>query len=442
MAGPFKAFEGEAITPGVSFNVDGNTGFRRSAPNETRWVGGGQDRVTVDANGKMTLLNGIDVTGSVDLSNVLAPHALRTIGQSVMTLRHEENDTSEHELATYESGSGSGAHGSLRVVGGGANDVATMRFYVNNIKVFEWTSQLFSVATDLRVGSVGALLDADGFIDFVEMSAPASPATNIGRFYCRDVSGVSKMFYKDSVGTERGLNSPVDRQVFTSSGIWTKPSADQTTVLIEGWGGGGGGDGTGGGGGGGAYSRRVMAIASLSASVSVAIGAGGGVGVAGGGSSFGSYFNAFGGGTTSGTGAGGGGGPRSVGANGSGPGGAGGLPRGMLGSAGWGEAVLNDDGNSNPFGGGAGGDNAVGTAHLGGAAIWGGGGGGSNGSGGGTGGSSIYGGGGGGGTSGGAGGTSIFGGNGGNDGASGSIPAGGGGTNGGGARGEIRVTCW
>ena len=42
MSGQFKAQNGSVSAPGISFDADTNTGFRRSADNETRWVGGGR----------------------------------------------------------------------------------------------------------------------------------------------------------------------------------------------------------------------------------------------------------------------------------------------------------------------------------------------------------------------------------------------------------------
>ena len=87
----------------------------------------------------------------------------------------------------------------------------------------------------------------------------------------------------------------VDVQVFTASGIWTKP-AGARTVYVQVWGGGGGGaydhssyfDVEGGGGGG--YGEATWAASALPNSVVVTIGAGGGVsgwnGTDGGDSSF------------------------------------------------------------------------------------------------------------------------------------------------------------
>lgn len=153
----------------------------------------------------------------------------------------------------------------------------------------------------------------------------------------------------------------LDRQNFTSSGTWTKPSGGgaNAMALIECWGGGasgggsggGGGLGYGGGGGGGGYTYRMMPLASIGATETVTIGAGGvlsgtATGTTGGTTSFGSWMSAPGGSgggwaATAGTASGGGGGSYDF------PGGGGGSTTGASGNNG---AFSNHGG-----GGGAGG---------------------------------------------------------------------------------------
>jgi hypothetical protein len=476
MTGQFKAAVTLTGAPGISWADDANTGFRRSNVDTMAWVAGGQDRATMDSDGKLRFSGGLDVAGTFSHTTGFGPQTLSGIDAARLTLRNSSNDTDEHELATYASGSGTGAKGSLRMVGGGANDVATMRFYVNDVLAFQWTGSLFTHNVDTLFGASGIRGDTDGFLDFPELSAaPSSPASNVARVYSRDNgSGSTRLYYKDNSGNELDLQPPLDRQVFTSSSTWTKPTQGQTTALIETWGGGGsGGHGQSnfgaGGGGGGAYSRRVIAIASLSASVAVTVASGGAsrtssnqTGAVGGNTSFGAYLAAFGGGGGepsdggggSASGGGGGGGLTSAGSTGSvSVGGAGGGPLGNLGSDQWGEGstVIRFVG-ANPFGG-AGGDI---TDTSGGVGFFGGGGGGrgrdddtAT-----SGGASIFGGGGGGGSTDdvtqGSGGVSIAAGNGGagaTTGTAGAAPAGGGGgstsgNSGAGARGEVRVTCW
>jgi hypothetical protein len=47
----------------------------------------------------------------------------------------------------------------------------------------------------------------DGYSDYTEISAPATPGANVARLYAKDVSGVTGLFYKDSAGTERDLST-------------------------------------------------------------------------------------------------------------------------------------------------------------------------------------------------------------------------------------------
>jgi hypothetical protein len=475
MTGQFKPISGTAPSPGISWVVDPNTGFRLVGADEMTWVAGAQDRATMDANGKLTLRNGLEVTGSVNLSSVLKPQLLFGNGQTLLTLGREENDTSEHRIMSYQSGSGSGVDGSLRIVGTGSNAVSTARYYVDTVKVLGFSSTL--TATDADVQTGGVELRVGGNIRFTAPSAiPSVPAVNVARLF----SFVNGVFYRDSAGITSQIDTPaVERQIFTANGTWNKPVDGQTTVLIEMWGGGGGGgggtssDGGGSGGGGGAYSRRVMSIASVSAAVSVAVGGAGigsgnanRLGTAGGDSSFGTYLSAYGGG-------GGSAGFNDVSHGGGGGGGLlsagdtqpyntplstvrGGLPRGDLGNTEWGGTggTFGTDRNSNPFGGGAGPVTSTSTR----AGLWGGAGGGTGGNFDAIGSDAVYGGAGGGGIDDAgatrAGGSSVYGGNGGAsgvNGVAGGVPGGGGGacgstplagTGGDGGRGEVRITCW
>lgn len=491
MTGQFQGGEGEVTEPEISFAVDLNSGFHREANNELHWIGGAIVRAKFGPTGLCTFLNGIDVTGSVNISSVLGVQALTATGAAPMTLRREENDTSEHEMVSFEAGSGAGAKGSLRVVGSASNNVSMIRYYVNSAKVFELSQQLLAFAGDMQVGTQGIRASSTGYVDFAEMTAaPTAPAGGVARLYAKDVGGLTDLFYKTDAG-EANFGSDLDQQIFTASGTWTKPTRGEF-AMIEVWGGGGSGSkinhtGTatsstiagGAGGGGGGYVRKLMSLASLSSSVAVVVGAGGvsqtstqSAGNDGGDSSFGAYAQAFGGaGAGTSASAGGGGGLTSAGeqgnsdnaGNGGGPSAEAFPPDGAtsqpaLGSLAWGfggQKVLKIENNANPFGGGAGT-----TAGLEGAVFGGGGGGvgGESSTDGTVGGYSLFGGAGGGGSSGtggaGAGGTSFMGGGAGGaggvtsgNGTDGTAPGGGGGgcrlgNSGAGARGEVRITVW
>ena len=93
MSGQFKADDGSVSAPGISFDADTNTGFRRSADNETRWVGGGQDRAVMDANGKLKLNGALAVAGEFSAtSGKFNPQILAGTGAAKLSLRRREND--------------------------------------------------------------------------------------------------------------------------------------------------------------------------------------------------------------------------------------------------------------------------------------------------------------------------------------------------------------
>ena len=285
-----------------------------------------------------------------------------------------------------------------------------------------------AVTLALNGGAAVAVLDATG-------TALTTGALASGRRDLIEYIGGSYRVLSAAAGV--GAGGPV-KEVFTSSGTWTKPSgyADDHPVLVRAWGAGGGGaryssPGDAAGGGGGGYIEYTFRMADLPSSVTVTIGAAGagrtgsnGNGTAGGNSTFGALLTAYGGGG-------------GVGDFGGGVGGAGG---GSAAAGGTGSAT------GGSVGGGAGGAGAAGGDA---GTIWGGGGGGDGGF---AGGNAVWGGagGGGGGSSAVSGGISVFGGNGGAGGdaspvpTAGQAPGGGGGggfgVNGAnGARGQIEV---
>jgi hypothetical protein len=184
------------------------------------------------------------------------------------------------------------------------------------------------------------------------------------------------------------------KDVFTTSGTWTKPGTG-TVALVTIWGGGGGGgkdlNDRAGGGGGGACTQVLYQLSDLPSSVTITIGAGGagqsgstGTGGVGGTTTFGALLSAFGGGggggsTDADTGGGGGGGSLSAGGSGSatnaGNGGNGHGNVNIGGFGGKGTATTNGNFARRGDWGGGGGGGAIDT-QLGAGAYWGGAGGG------------------------------------------------------------------
>lgn len=283
-------------------------------------------------------------------------------------------------------------------------------------------------------------------------------------------SGNASGTYIDS-GTGTNIVATVvqaDKQVFTSSGTWTKPTSAKLVVVTAIGAGGGGGGSSRGGGGGGAIITKNFSVTNITATVAITIGAGsagttGNNTTPGGNSSFGTYLTAYGGGGGGNNAGGGGGGTGGVGSTNVGTGG---LPAtasttdGVSGQGGGSPTVPNVNGYNAEYGGGGGGPtgDAVSNGPKGGSSLYAAGGGGTGspaakiGGAGGASGSYVAGG-GGAASSAGADGNEILcgaGGGGGTDtanGGDGGAPGGGGGgggatgvtTGGTGARGEVRV---
>ena len=71
-------------------------------------------------------------------------------------------------------------------------------FFVNAISEYKFD------ATVADFSSNNLLLNG-GFIDITEIAAPANPGVNIARMYARDDGGITKLYFRDSAGTETEL---------------------------------------------------------------------------------------------------------------------------------------------------------------------------------------------------------------------------------------------
>jgi len=196
------------------------------------------------------------------------------------------------------------------------------------------------------------------------------------------IQGYANTLFGDDASLNSIFPKPVDMQVFTSSGTWTKPLGAKAVQVLCISGGGGGGSGRrgaaatiragGGGGAGGAASGLMLRASDLTATVAVTVGAGGNggaaitvndtdgsIGTAGSISSFGPYCrNVFGGAAgNGGTATGANGGAASTNAGGIGPSAGGGnaSTTGAAGGTGGGSGSVSSGFQFAGCGGGAGG---------------------------------------------------------------------------------------
>ena len=131
------------------------------------------------------------------------------------------------------------------------------------------------------------------------------------KFVSQKQDGADETLVRPSDWNDDHVGSPVDIQIFTESGTWTKPAGCTTVFVVCIGGGGGGGSGTytaftshrgGIGGGGGSLAWRIFPASLCDATETITVGAGGPpgalgdtVGGTGGTSSFGSLLSALGG---------------------------------------------------------------------------------------------------------------------------------------------------
>jgi hypothetical protein len=95
-------------------------------------------------------------------------------------------------------------------------------------------SLLASSLTALGTLGVGTNLTLGGYADLVEIAAPSSPSVNIARVYARDNgSGTTKLYFKDSAGTETELGAGGSSFATINCPSGTDPVADSATDTLN-----------------------------------------------------------------------------------------------------------------------------------------------------------------------------------------------------------------
>lgn len=116
-----------------------------------------------------------------------------------LTIRRTENDITAREILSLGSGSGAGNKFALQMVGTGSNAAAELRLLLASTELIRFSATLLThfIAHEFR-----------SYTDFVEMTAPATPAANTARLYAKDISGLTRLCYKDPAGTEFTISNP------------------------------------------------------------------------------------------------------------------------------------------------------------------------------------------------------------------------------------------
>lgn len=160
----------------------------------------------LDSDSLLTAAGGT-VNGDLTINGVLT-----IVSNAILeTLRRTENDTTERTVEEFQSGSGAGNKYNKRIVGTGANAVAEVREFIGSTELVRMTASLLKSFVDFEVGS-NVHIDTDGYAELSEISTPANPAADKIRLYCRDIGGLSRLFYRDSAGNEL--------QVGSAGGTW------------------------------------------------------------------------------------------------------------------------------------------------------------------------------------------------------------------------------
>ena len=79
----------------------------------------------------------------------------------------------------------------------------------------------FTTSGDLDVGNIST----SGYVDIDEISTPGNPSANIARFYCKDDSGTTKLYFRDNAGNETEIGG---------GGSLTAPGSDTELLYNNG----------------------------------------------------------------------------------------------------------------------------------------------------------------------------------------------------------------
>lgn len=72
MTGQLRIVDGTVAAPGIAFANDTNTGFRRATADTMVWVGGGVDRMQINASGTANFFGAVNILGKLNLQGGLS----------------------------------------------------------------------------------------------------------------------------------------------------------------------------------------------------------------------------------------------------------------------------------------------------------------------------------------------------------------------------------
>lgn len=208
MTGPFKAAAGSVSAPSITFAAATGTGFYLSGTNEISWTAAGVLKATFAASGAVTWVGAQTFQAGVTSTN-----GVFTTGLIVGFSGTPTADRIELGDATFYMDHGSA---DLPLIAFDSNDffsydrtTNTYSFVIGGNTLYQIDDTFVKSLKNFIIDSDAIILTTAGYVDILEIAAPAAPAANTGRLYVRDINTGTTIFaYKDSAGNETLLMPP------------------------------------------------------------------------------------------------------------------------------------------------------------------------------------------------------------------------------------------
>jgi hypothetical protein len=222
MTGQIKAASGTVSAPGYAFGSALTTGFYLSGTNEISWAAAGVLAATFAATGAVTWVGAQTFSAGVtSTTGVFTTGVIVGFSGTPTADRLEVGDATFYLDRTVST---------APVVLFDTDDYLQydrsnnrFNFIVGTVTIAQVDDTFTKVTKNFIVDNDTIIIATAGYVDAIEISAPASPSANVSRLYTRDLSGATILAYKDSAGVETILTPP--NRGYTSSTAATNNTA-------------------------------------------------------------------------------------------------------------------------------------------------------------------------------------------------------------------------